>query len=72
MALVQFRTDGSGDAAAKGGWQDPAAVGTQRARRRHPLQARLHGSAGQAQLLGKHHDGQPGILIECREDSPVR
>ncbi len=71
VALVQFGADRRRHAAAQRGRKHAAAVGTERARRRHPLQARLDGSAGQAEALGENHDGQPRIVVERREDPPV-
>jgi hypothetical protein len=47
----------------------PSAAGSPR--RRHPLQARLHRASRQAKALREHHDGQPRIVVERREDSPV-
>ncbi|WP_279402629.1 hypothetical protein [Arthrobacter sp. JCM 19049] len=38
---------------------------------RQALQSGLHGSAGQAQLLGQHHDRHPGIIVQRQQDPPV-
>jgi hypothetical protein len=71
VALVQFGADCGSYPAAERGRQHPAAVGAQEARRRHPLEARLHRSARQAEPLGQDHDRHAGVLIKGEEDPAV-
>ena len=71
VALVQLGADCRRHSTAQRSRKHAAAVRTERARLRHPFQPRLHGPAGQAKALGEHHDGEPGIIVERREDPPV-
>ncbi|MNI73717.1 hypothetical protein D3C73_1297440 [compost metagenome] len=72
MALIEFGTNCGSHATSQSRGQDAAAVGSEGPGRRHPLQARLNCPAGEVQLLGQHHDGHAGVVIQSGEDPAVR